>query len=268
MALQLGSSLRASVVVSGGNVVAMRPSGLAQITHGGEDPARIRATLARSATFASIPITAIEDLTGRVAIRRVGANARIVAQDDACEGMFLVMSGRVKMTMSRDNGREVTLATIRAGESFGEAAVFDQSLRSPECMAIEPTVLLMFSREELLRHLQSHPRTAISLLAELTRRNRKLELGIGQLALCDVHERLVQCLVRLAREENTPSTEGGLLIRRRPTQQELANMVGSCRETISRAYNLLGRNGAIAPRGRSLIVTTALLERAEKKKIA
>ncbi|HKE13802.1 MAG TPA: Crp/Fnr family transcriptional regulator, partial [Kofleriaceae bacterium] len=88
--------------------------------------------------------------------------------------------------------------------------------------------------------------------------------SIAQLALCDVNERLVHRLISLAREEGTESPEG-LMVRRRPTQQELANMIGSCRETISRAFNQLARDGMIIPRGRSLVVTRALLDRAASK---
>ncbi|HEY6036175.1 MAG TPA: helix-turn-helix domain-containing protein, partial [Kofleriaceae bacterium] len=88
-----------------------------------------------------------------------------------------------------------------------------------------------------------------------------------QLALCDVNERLIHRLVGLAREEGASGPDG-LVVRRRPTQQELANMIGSCRETISRAFNQLARDGLIIPRGRSLVVTPALIERAEKKKAA
>jgi alkanesulfonate monooxygenase SsuD/methylene tetrahydromethanopterin reductase-like flavin-dependent oxidoreductase (luciferase family) len=90
---------------------------------------------------------------------------------------------------------------------------------------------------------------------------------IAQLALCDVNERLIHRLVGLAREEGASGPDG-LVVRRRPTQQELANMIGSCRETISRAFNQLARDGLIIPRGRSLVVTPALIERAEKKKAA
>jgi CRP-like cAMP-binding protein len=58
----------------------------------------------------------------------------------------------------------------------------------------------------------------------------------------------------------------GLLVRRRPTQQELANMIGSCRETISRAFNQLARDGLIIPRGRAMVVTPNLVERAGKRR--
>jgi CRP-like cAMP-binding protein len=98
-------------------------------------------------------------------------------------------------------------------------------------------------------------------------RLRRADDSIAQLALCDVNERLVHRLISLAREEGTEAPEG-LVVRRRPTQQELANMIGSCRETISRAFNQLARDGMIIPRGRSLIVTRALIDRAGKSRAA
>jgi CRP-like cAMP-binding protein len=238
-----------------------RPRG----TH--EDPARIRATIARAPLFAALPISAIEDLTGRVAVRRVAVNAAVVAQDEPGESMFVIMSGRVKVVIFGENGREVTLSILRPGDSFGEMSLFDGAVRSANCVAIEPTTLLVLSREDLMRHVQAHPRTAMNLLGEMARRLRRADETIAQLALCDVNERLIHRLVALGREEGAESPDG-LIVRRRPTQQELANMIGSCRETISRAFNQLARDGLIIPKGRSLVVTPALIEKAEKKKAA
>ena len=97
----------------------------------------------------------------------------------------------------------------------------------------------------------------------MANRLRRADESIAQLALCDVNERLVHRLICLAEEEGTETSEG-VLVRRRPTQQELANMIGSCRETISRAFNQLAREGLIIARGRSLVVTHALLEKSNK----
>jgi len=233
----------------------------------GEDPARIRATIARAPLFAALPITAIEDLTARIAVRKVPVGSAVVAQDEPGDAMFVIMSGRIKVVMFGESGREVTLSLLRAGDSFGEMSLFDQGPRSAHCLAIEPTTLLALSRDDLMRHMQAHPRTAVNLLGEMARRLRRADETIAQLALCDVNERLIHRLVGLAREEGASGPDG-LLVRRRPTQQELANMIGSCRETISRAFNQLARDGLIIPRGRSLVVTPALIERAEKKKAA
>ncbi len=232
-----------------------------------EDPARIRASIARATLFAALPISAIEDLSTRVQVRRVAAGAAVVNQDEPGDAVFVIMTGRVKVVIFGESGREVTLSILRAGDSFGEMSLFDGAARSANCLAIEPTALLVLSREDLMRHITANPRTAMNLLGEMARRLRRADETIAQLALCDVNERLIHRLVGLAREEGAESPDG-LVVRRRPTQQELANMIGSCRETISRAFNQLARDGLIIPRGRALVVTPALIERAERKKVA
>ena len=109
--------------------------------NGGEDPARIRATIARAPLFAALPITAIEDLTARVSVRKVPVGSAVVAQDEPGDAMFVIMSGRVKVVIFGESGREVTLSLLRSGDSFGEMSLFDQGPRSAHCLAIEPTTL-------------------------------------------------------------------------------------------------------------------------------
>lgn len=230
---------------------------------GGEEPAKIRATIARAAIFAQLPIAAIEDLAARMTTRRVGTSVAIVRQDEPGDALFLIVSGRVKAVVFGSNGREVLLASHRVGDSFGELSVLDGGVRSSTCVALEPTSLLVLSREHLLAHMQLHPQTALNMMSELSKRVRKSNETIAQLALYDVNERLVHQLVALAKEDGQDTAEG-VLVRRRPTQQELANMVGSCRETISRAFNQLVRRGAIISRGRAMIVTPQLLQAVAK----
>ena len=91
----------------------------------GEDPARIRATIARAPLFAALPISAIEDLTARVSVRKASVGSVVVAQDEPGDTMFVIMSGRVKVVIFGESGREVTLSLLRAGDSFGEMSLFD-----------------------------------------------------------------------------------------------------------------------------------------------
>jgi len=225
-----------------------------------EEPARIRAGIARAPMFQSLPLHAIEDLTQRVSIRRIRANGVVVSQDEPGDALFVILSGRVKVVIFGENGREVTLSLLRPGDAFGEISLFDGEPRSANCIALEPTALLLLSRNDLLAHITEFPQTALNLLGEMANRLRRADDNIAQLALCDVHERLIRRLISLAREDGSETPEG-LLLRRRPTQQELANMIGSCRETISRAFNQLAREALIVPRGRQLVVTNALIER-------
>src|SRR3954454_8381629 len=111
-------------VMSPASMPALRPL---DPRNGGEDPARIRATIARAPLFAALPITAIEDLTARVSVRKVPVGSAVVAQDEPGDAMFVIMSGRVKVVIFGENGREVTLSLLRAGDSFGEMSLFDQA---------------------------------------------------------------------------------------------------------------------------------------------
>jgi CRP-like cAMP-binding protein len=232
-----------------------------------EDSARIRTALARAPLFSSLPAPAVDDLTGRATLRKVPTQGRIGAQDEPGEAMYLVLSGRVKVVIFGENGREVTLSLLRPGDAFGEIALFDGKARSASCIAMEPTAVLVLAREDLMRHLVTYPRTALNLLGEMATRLRRADESIAQLALCDVHERLIHRLVSLAVDEGIEAPEGRL-VRRRPTQQELANMIGACRETISRMFNQLAREGLIIARGRALVVTRELIERSSKPKVA
>jgi CRP-like cAMP-binding protein len=233
-----------------------------RLPQNGEEPARIRATIARAKLFTSLPLPALEDLTQRMQVRKCVAHETVVSQDEPGDSLFLIMSGRVKVVIFGENGREVTLSVLRPGDVFGEVSLFDGGARSATCVALEATTLLVLSREHLLAHLSASPRTALNLLGEMANRLRRADESIAQLALCDVNERLIRRLIGLAREDGNETNEG-LVLRRRPTQQELANMIGSCRETISRAFNQLARDGLIVARGRALVVTRALVARTE-----
>lgn len=228
-----------------------------------DENARVRASIAQTQLFSSLTADAIGDLSQRASIRRVPATGTILRQDEPGDSMFLIVSGRVKVSIFGENGREVTLSLLRSGQCFGEMSLFDGKERSANCIATEPTTLVVLHRQGLLQHIARYPSTAFNLLGAMAGRIRRADESITQLALCDVNERLVFRLVSLAEEEGTMTPEG-LLVHRRPTQQELANMIGSCRETISRAFNQLAREGLIIPRGRSLVVTDALLARSSK----
>jgi CRP/FNR family cyclic AMP-dependent transcriptional regulator len=223
-----------------------------------DEQARIRATLARVTIFRELPPATIDDLARRVSVRRIPGGDAIVARDQIGDSLYVVMAGRAKVVMTGESGREVTLAVLRAADIFGEISLFDGKARSASVVAIDPVTTLAIGREDILRHLAHHPQTAFNLLAEMSRRLRKADETIAELALCDVQDRLIRRLVALAREDGMDSPEGAV-IRRRPTQQDLANMVGACRETISRTFNLLARRGLIVPRGRSLLVTRRLV---------
>jgi CRP-like cAMP-binding protein len=221
---------------------------------------RYRTLLAQTAIFRGGTAAALDDLARRLQVRTRPAETLIVAQDEAGDAMYILVSGRAKVALFGDNGRELTLSDLKPGDFFGEMALLDNRPRSANVVAIDDVTLLMLTREAFVAHLRAHPQTALNMLGELTGRLRRADETIASLALCDVESRLTRTLERLAREDGE-STDAGLILRRRPTQQDLANMVGSCRETISRTFTSMVKRGLLVPRGRALVLTRALLDR-------
>lgn len=223
--------------------------------------ARYRGLLASTAIFRSCAPAALADLAQRVRTRSRPAGALLVAQDEPGDAMFVIVSGRAKVALFGESGRELTLTELKPGDFFGEMALLDCRPRSANVIALDSTVLMELTREAFLDHLQAHPQTALNLLAELTHRLRRADEALGSLALQDVESRLTRTLERLAKEQGGEVSADGVLLPRRPTQQDLAHMIGSCRETISRTFTSMIKRGLVVPRGRALMLTRTLLER-------
>jgi CRP-like cAMP-binding protein len=226
--------------------------------------ARYRNLLSQTPIFRNAAAAALDDLARRVQVRTRPAASVVVAQDEPGDAMFVLVSGRGKVVLFGESGRELLLRTLEPGDVFGEMALIDDRPRSANVVAIDDVTMLVLEREALREHLNAHPQTAMSLLSELSSRLRQADETIANLALFDVEARLTRTLERLASEDGERSGEG-LILSRRPTQQELANMVGSCRETISRTFTSLVRRGLLVPRGRALLLTTELLRRAGRR---
>jgi CRP/FNR family transcriptional regulator/CRP/FNR family cyclic AMP-dependent transcriptional regulator len=129
----------------------------------------------------------------------------------------------------------------------------DGKPRSANVVAIEETDLLMLRRIDFLQLIYKTPQIATALLAELATRMRKTDRQIEGLALLDVTSRISDTLLQLATEQGAETTDG-VTIESRPTQQELANMSGTTRETVSRVLKRLESQGYINRNGRKITI--------------
>lgn len=226
---------------------------------------RYRNLLSQTPIFRGVSTSALEDIARRVQVRNKPSTSVLVAQDEPGDAMFVVVSGRAKVVLFGENGRELLLRTLEPGDVFGEMSLLDQKPRSASVVAIDDVTMLVLERDALQSHLVAHPQTALNLLSELSLRLRHADETIANLALFDVEARLARTLERLASDGGELGGAEGVVLQRRPTQQELANMVGSCRETISRTFTSLVRRGLLVPRGRALLITADLLRRAGRR---
>jgi CRP-like cAMP-binding protein len=193
-------------------------------------------------------------------LRAVGRGTNIAPQGGRLDAAFVVVRGKVRAVCRAVNGREISMEVFRAGELVADGALAPAPL-AHDWEAVEASTLLMIPREAFVACLRATPEMALALGAELVGRlERSKQLATG-LALAGVQERVVSRLVAIGRQDGTPGPDG-LLIRNRPTQQELANQIGACRETVSRTVSELVRQGLLTPRGRSLLVSKRLIENA------
>jgi CRP/FNR family transcriptional regulator, cyclic AMP receptor protein len=150
---------------------------------------------------------------------------------------------------------------------FGEMSVIDGEPRSASVYAVESTELLVLRREELLAQLETNPRLALSMLVEFSRRLRAADTRITSLALLGVYGRVANTITELA--HNRGKRVGNMIvIENRPTQQEIADMSGTTRETVSRVLSKLQRSGTlIVERDKIVILRMDELKNEENDKL-
>ncbi|MEC9380488.1 MAG: Crp/Fnr family transcriptional regulator [Candidatus Latescibacterota bacterium] len=185
--------------------------------------------------------------------RRFDKHQVIILAEEEGDALFIISSGQVKVSIVSEDGREVILSLLGTGSVFGELSLLDGKPRSANVVATENTDLYMLRRSDFLQLVYKVPQIAVGLLAELAARLRKTDRKIEGLALLDVTSRISETLLQLADEHGT-ETDGGVLLKSRPTHQQIANMSGTTRETVSRVLKRLEKQGYISTEGRTITI--------------
>ncbi|HYA19759.1 MAG TPA: Crp/Fnr family transcriptional regulator [Burkholderiales bacterium] len=175
-------------------------------------------------------------------------NTVLVTEDDHTDSFYVILSGKVKIYVSDQAGKEVVLGTYGAGDYFGEM-VLDEGPRSASVMTLEPSSFAIISKAEINTLIERHPEMAIHIMKKVIQRARILTENVKSLALLDVYGRVARLLLSLATDLN-----GELVIAENLTHQDLANRVGASREMISRILKDLSLGGYITVEGRKIII--------------
>ena len=192
----------------------------------------------------NVPIfTALSDsdlnmIASKMVSRDYEKGQMILLEESTGETFFIITSGTVKVTRLSDDGREVILALLGESDFFGEMSLLDGEGRSANIVANEDAEVMTLSRRDFLEYLETYPKIAIALLEELAVRIRKSDQQIESLSLSDSEQRIGITLIRLAEESGTIK-RGDVTVQNLPYQQDIANMAGTSRETVSRTLKLL-----------------------------
>ena len=171
-------------------------------------------------------------------------DSTILNENETGSMFFVIISGKVKVSRSSEDGREIILSILNPSDFFGEMAILDGLNRSANVIALETVELFLIQRLDFLNLLNENSEIAISLLQELTRRLRASDMKIKSLSLRDAEGKVASVILQLA-EDIVKIKNGKVEIERLPVQHDLANMAGTSRETISRTINSFAKRGLI-----------------------
>jgi len=180
--------------------------------------------------------------------REYPRNSVILFEDDPGDSLYIVSTGQVKVVLIGEDGREVILSVLNDGDFFGEMSLIDDEPRSAHVIAMKDSRLLVLRRDDFQQQINQHPSIAVKLLRVLVQRLRRADAKIGGLVLLDVNGRVAKLLVDLADEG------GGPKITRKLTHHTIAQMIGSSRETVSRAMRELSDRGLVEVTRREITI--------------
>jgi len=203
--------------------------------------------------FSDLKDTDLNIISDKMVSRTYEKGQMILLEESQGETFFIIISGAVKVTRLSDDGREVILAILGESDFFGEMSLLDGEGRSANIVANEDAEVLTLSRSDFLDCLETYPKIAIALLEELAIRLRKSDQHIESLSLSDSEHRIAITLIRFAQELGTIK-QGDVRIKNLPFQQDIANMAGTSRETVSRTLKLLEEKNLVQKDGKDLII--------------
>jgi CRP/FNR family transcriptional regulator/CRP/FNR family cyclic AMP-dependent transcriptional regulator len=165
----------------------------------------------------------------------------IFYQGDEAMELYIVLNGILRASLSDENGNEVVLATFSKGQFFGEMSLFDGFPRSVTITAVEDSQLGILKRESLLEAIKQNPMIAIHILSTVIKRLRETDAMLESIAFDAVDERLIKFLKQIAITEGENAGDGFCKIKKL-TQKDLASRIGSSREAVSKAMQILSHN--------------------------
>ena len=194
-----------------------------------------------------------------VVVKNFNRDETVVLEgDDSVQALYLIATGSVQVYMTGVDGRETILSFLERGDFFGEMSLIDGEPRSASVRTVSDAKLLVIPRDSFLSLIRKSPEISMGLLSELCKRLRKANKQIGSLSTMSVSGRVAGTLLNLMQERGVRvHTDNGTMvtvIHNRPTQQQLADMSGTTRETVSRICSLLVRTNAIAMTGKDIVI--------------
>jgi len=203
--------------------------------------------IARVPLFEGLPPEQIEDLAMIVTDQTFGKGEAIFSEGEDADGFYVVITGRVKIFKLSADGKEQILHFFGPGEPFGEVPVFTGQHFPASAEVMEESRVFFFPRKSFVDLIKRNPSLALNMLAILSKRLRRFAALIDDLSLKEVPGRLAAYLLYLS-DQN----KGAKVLELAVTKAQLASLLGTIPETLSRILGKLSSQGLIESDGRRI----------------
>jgi CRP/FNR family cyclic AMP-dependent transcriptional regulator len=198
--------------------------------------------------FAGLQDEDLRDLANKAVTRTFPKNMILISEGDLTDSLYVILSGKVKVYLGDESGKELLLDVKGPGEYFGEM-MLEEGSRSASVMTAETSQLAAIARNDFKDFLREHPDIALHVIKNLIRMVRGLNENVKSLAMLDVYGRVSRLLLDLAIEQ-----DGNLVILEKLTQKDMASRVGASREMINRILRDLTTGGYIKLEGGKITI--------------
>jgi CRP-like cAMP-binding protein len=202
--------------------------------------------LARVGLFADLSSAELIGLAGLMRPRPYARDEVIYLRGDPGTAFYVLANGRVKITLTSPDGKELILRRLGPGDFHGELALLDDQPRSADAISTEPSVLLVLQRDAFKQFLAEHPMVATKLLATVSQYLRRNAELIQDATFLDVPARLARILLELAGGTDATLPPTGAVIPDRMKQAEIASLVGATRESVNKWLGSFEKQGLIS----------------------
>ncbi|MDR3360632.1 MAG: Crp/Fnr family transcriptional regulator [Bifidobacteriaceae bacterium] len=212
------------------------------------------AIITSSGLFADISQDQAERLRQAMSPVRLKRGQVLFREGEPADRLYLIQTGKMKLGNSSPGSRENLLAVLGKGEIIGELTLFDPGARTATATAVTPVNLLELSHEAFVEWLEENPAASQHLLKALARRLRRTNEAVGGMVFYDVSGRVAKALLDLADQFGEMTEDGAELVQHSLTQEELAHLVGSSRETVNKVLTDYANRGWIKLDARAVYI--------------
>ena len=191
-------------------------------------------------------------VTRRIEENRFLRGETIFRKDDPSDSLYTLKEGLVKLVSRSEKGAGTILYILRPTDIFGELLLVEER-RPFNALAVTDVLVGVLSREDFIELLSALPRVRLNFIRILSRRLAQVEKGVTDFSHTRSYQRLAKVLLQICGEHGV-ETPGGVMLRLSLTHADLADMIGTTRETVTNQMNRFRRMGLVRAHGRRLVV--------------